>query len=106
MLLMWVGFAAAARERGVGLVRLSGPLRRVRQVSEARPPLVISCDGCCAAGTDACSDCLVTHLCAPSDGAEPAPQAVIIDLEEMRAIRRLQSAGLAPEHRWVAVPFV
>lgn len=44
--------------------------------------------------TPTCADCLVTFL----DGTEPAG-AVVIDVEEARALRRLSAAGLVPELR-------
>jgi len=57
----------------------------------------IGCDGCVMDGTSACDDCLVTFLC------DPGPTAVVLDLSEYRAIRSLQRAGLAPEHRHSAL---
>jgi hypothetical protein len=58
------------------------------------------CDGCVMAQSAACEDCLVTFLCAD----EPAvvAHAVVLDLEEHRAVRRLQAAGLLPESRYRA----
>ncbi len=53
--------------------------------------LYISCDECVMEGTDACEDCIVTFLC----GREPG-DAVVIDVEEERALRLLQKGGLAP----------
>lgn len=51
----------------------------------------IDCEECSHRATDVCSDCLVTFLC------EREPDgAVVIPLEEVRAVRMLQSAGLAP----------
>jgi hypothetical protein len=58
--------------------------------------LRISCDECAVQGTDACADCVVTFLC----GREP-DEAVIIDVEEARAMRLLQQAGLVPGLRHV-----
>lgn len=61
-------------------------------------PLVIDC-GCCARrGTSTCSDCLVTFLV---DRDEQS--AVIIPFEEIRAVRLLQEAGLAPKVRHEAI---
>jgi hypothetical protein len=54
----------------------------------------ISCDECVMQGTDACEDCVVTFLC----GREPG-EAVVIDVEEERALRLLADAGLAPTLR-------
>ena len=66
--------------------------------SEKEPILVISCDTCVMAQTDACSDCMMNVLCdAPDDGA------VIFSLEELREIRLLAQAGLVPTLRHRAV---
>jgi hypothetical protein len=54
----------------------------------------ISCDDCAMAATSACDDCLVTHLCTADE-----PRAVVLDLEEFRAVRKLQEAGLVPRNR-------
>ena len=56
--------------------------------------LRIDCDDCVMAGTDACSDCIVTYLCTRDDGG-----AVVIDVQEVRALRLLQQGGLAPALR-------
>ena len=62
------------------------------------PILVISCDTCVMADTDACGDCMMNVLCdAPDDGA------VIFSLEELREIRLLAQAGLVPTLRHRAV---
>lgn len=45
-------------------------------------------------GTDACADCVVTFLCAREPG-----EAVIIDVDEARALRLLERGGLAPTLR-------
>jgi hypothetical protein len=54
----------------------------------------ISCDDCTMQGTSACHDCVVTFICdrQPDD-------AVVIDVEEARAVRLLQRAGLVPALR-------
>ena len=62
--------------------------------------LRIGCDGCAMASTAACDDCLVTFLCDERAVEPPQPRAVVLDLEEHRAVRRLQSAGLLPESRY------
>ena len=49
----------------------------------------ISCDDCVMAGTDVCSDCIVTFLC-----ERDPDEAVIIDADEERAVRMLSRAGL------------
>ena len=58
------------------------------------------CDGCVMARTAACDDCLVTFLCA--DDPAVASHAVVLNLDEHRAIRRMQAAGLLPESRYRA----
>ena len=51
----------------------------------------ISCGTCVAHGTDACTDCVVSFLVArdPDD-------AIVIDADELRAVRLLERAGLVP----------
>ena len=58
-------------------------------------PLIIDCDTCTMRHTDACADCLVTHLL---DG-DPARTGLVIDAAEARAARLLNRAGLAPALR-------
>jgi hypothetical protein len=58
------------------------------------PVLRIDCDDCVMAGTDACGDCIVTFLCTRDDEG-----AVVIDVQEVRALRLLQKGGLAPALR-------
>jgi hypothetical protein len=58
----------------------------------AGQPLTIDCDDCCMQGTDACHDCVVTFIC----DREP-DDAVVIPLDELRALRLLSEAGLVPE---------
>ena len=53
--------------------------------------LRIDCDDCVMSGTDACSDCIVTYQCNRDDGG-----AVVIDVQDVRALRLLQQGGLAP----------
>jgi hypothetical protein len=56
--------------------------------------LRIDCDDCAHRDTHVCEDCLVTFLC------EREPDgAVVIPLEEVRSVRLLQDAGLAPRVR-------
>ena len=55
----------------------------------------IDCGECLMAETTACEDCIVTYLLDRPEGA------VIFDVEEERAIRTLQNAGLAPATRFV-----
>jgi hypothetical protein len=52
----------------------------------------ISCDECVMQGTPACQDCVVTFIC----DREP-DDAVVIDADELRAVRLLHQAGLVPD---------
>ena len=58
--------------------------------------LTISCDDCAMRRTAACDDCIVTFLC-----ERDPEEAVVIDVEEARAIRVLEHAGLASGLRYV-----
>jgi hypothetical protein len=60
--------------------------------------LRIGCDDCAMTGTVACDDCLVTFVRTRGE-----PQAVVLDLDEHRALRRLQSVGLVPANRHVGL---
>ncbi|MBK9181175.1 MAG: hypothetical protein IPM45_16740 [Acidimicrobiales bacterium] len=51
----------------------------------------IDCDECVMQGTSTCGDCVVTFLC----NREP-DEAVVIDADEVRALRLLERAGLVP----------
>ncbi len=51
--------------------------------------LSFGCDDCSRRGSDHCSDCVVNYMCADDGGA------VVVSLDEMRLVRRLQDAGLA-----------
>lgn len=53
--------------------------------------VTIDCDTCVMQHTAACDDCVVTYLCE----REPE-QAVIIQIEDLRAMRALADAGLVP----------
>ena len=59
-----------------------------------RDPIVIDCDSCVAQHSSACDDCLVSYLCE----REP-DDAVLIEVDELRTLRRLQAVGLAPALR-------
>ena len=73
--------------------------------------ITISCDTCAMRHTDACADCVVSFLCDPEriDGVGNSPQAIpvavgrrdagVLDLDEVRAMRLLASAGLVPTLR-------
>lgn len=56
--------------------------------------LTIDCADCSFERTRACDDCVVTFLC----GREPE-EAVVLDVEEARAVRLLGQAGLVPALR-------
>lgn len=58
------------------------------------PVLRIDCAECRLEGTAACPDCLVTFICDREPG-----EAVVVDVEELRALRALGQAGLAPRLR-------
>lgn len=44
--------------------------------------------------TDVCSDCVVTFIC-----SRDVDDAVVLDLDEARALRRLAASGLVPTVR-------
>lgn len=56
--------------------------------------MLIDCDDCALRDTPACTDCIVTFLVERPEGA------VVFDVEEERALRSLQQAGLAPDSRF------
>ena len=58
----------------------------------------IDCEDCAMQHTTACDDCIVTALLDRSSG-----EAVVLDLEEARAVRALQRAGLAPRNRFLPI---
>jgi hypothetical protein len=57
--------------------------------------MVIDCGHCLLEGTDACKDCLVTFVLGREDG-----DAVVVDAQEVRAVRLLERAGLVPRLRF------
>ena len=57
--------------------------------------IAIDCDDCRLQGTGACDDCLVSFVL----GRDP-DDAVVIDAEEARTVRRLARAGLVPSLRF------
>lgn len=57
--------------------------------------MLISCDTCVMQHTDHCRDCVVMAVVAP----DPRRGAIVVDVEEERALRELASAGLIPEIR-------
>jgi hypothetical protein len=54
----------------------------------------ISCDNCVMEHTNACEDCVVRFIVDRRPG-----EAIVIDVEEERAVRMLSDAGLVPELR-------
>ena len=60
---------------------------------ESRQPLRFGCDDCSRRHSSHCDDCLVNHLCQSEDGS------VVVALDELRMVRRLQQAGMAPPLR-------
>ena len=54
-------------------------------------PLRISCSDCSLEHTAACDDCVVTFILRRDPGA-----AVVIDVDELRALRALGDGGLVP----------
>jgi hypothetical protein len=58
--------------------------------------LTIDCADCRMRSTPACDDCLVSFIA----GREP-DDAVVIDVQEARAVRLLADAGLVPGLRHV-----
>lgn len=64
------------------------------ETSSPEGGLLIDCDTCVARDTDACSDCVVSFLC-----RDDSDMAVVLDLDELRAMRVLAEAGLVPTLR-------
>jgi len=56
--------------------------------------LSIDCASCAMQHTSTCDDCVVTFICSrtPDD-------AVVVDVDEWRAVRLLQDAGMVPKLR-------
>lgn len=61
---------------------------------DGRSVLRIDCADCAHQRTDVCGDCLVTFLCEPEDDG-----AKVVPIGQIRAVRMLQDAGLAPQLR-------
>lgn len=64
--------------------------------------IIIDCDNCMMRATDACSDCLVTHVCESSQngtGHGHEHGAVVFDIAEQRAVRWFAEAGMVPTLR-------
>lgn len=58
----------------------------------------IDCGDCAMQHTAACDDCIVTAVLGRGED-----DAVILDLDEARAVRALQRVGLAPRSRFLPV---
>lgn len=54
----------------------------------------INCDDCVMQHTSTCDDCMVSFIVDRQPG-----EAIVIDVEEERAVRLLSDAGLLPELR-------
>ena len=61
--------------------------------------IAISCDECSLQHSAACEDCLVTFVL----GREP-DDALVIDFDEAREVRRLAETGLVPRLRFSGRP--
>jgi len=61
--------------------------------------VTIDCDTCVMQDTPACADCVVTYLCDNEASQHPHESAVIISLDDFRAMRALADVGLVPELR-------
>jgi hypothetical protein len=77
--------------RHPGHVPVTPPVHDADMAADA---FTISCDDCTMQGTDACTDCVVTFICDRDPG-----DAIVIDVEEARAVRLLERAGLVPALR-------
>lgn len=62
--------------------------------TSARESVLIDCDDCIGPSVGACDDCVVTFLCEREPG-----DALVIDVNEARALRMLADADLAPRLR-------
>ena len=58
--------------------------------------LTIDCDTCVMQGTEACDDCVVSFVVNREPGT-----ALVIDVEEARAVRLFAGAGLVPGIRHI-----
>lgn len=63
------------------------------------PSFTIDCDTCVMQHTDACGDCVVSFICSREPG-----DAIVVDLDEYRALEMLAESGLVPELRHRPVP--
>jgi hypothetical protein len=63
--------------------------------TEPEGGLTIDCDRCALQHTASCDDCVVSFLLEREPG-----DAVVIDADEVRAMRTLERAGLVPSLRF------
>ena len=56
--------------------------------------IIIDCEECAMRTTPACTDCVVTFMCERDDR-----DAVVLDLDEQRAVRLFAEAGMVPTLR-------
>lgn len=85
---------------GDGALRQSAGTRHAgagASVVAAEEPghITIDCDECVMAGTRACDDCVVSYIVNRGTGS-----CMIMDLDEVRAVRLLAESGLAPQLRY------
>ena len=59
--------------------------------------ITVSCDECAVGRGPSCEDCLVTFLVAEDERRQGR---VVIEAEELRAVRMLAGAGLVPALRY------
>lgn len=74
------------------------PVQSSDSVDEVEPAdaLVIDCDTCVMHESDACGDCVMSFLL---DHEPTSTTAIILDLNEIRALKALGDAGLVPTLR-------
>ena len=70
------------------------PGRQCVGMDTPSPSFTIDCDTCVMQHSDACGDCVVTFICSREPG-----DAVVVDLNEYRALELLAESGLVPELR-------
>lgn len=78
------------------------PLKPVEPGKPADHPsdvTVISCDDCIMQHTSTCDDCVVTFIC-----ERDPDEAIVIDVEEARAVHMLGRVGLVPQLQQIRRP--
>lgn len=70
------------------------PHRQAVCMNPTSPSFTIDCDTCVMQHTDACGDCVVSFICSREPG-----DAIVVDLNEYRALEMLAESGLVPELR-------